>query len=79
MNKPVRLHGGWANGYGKSTWAIVSHDNDLYQASNADTRRGSIQRHESDLGMTWKDCMKMGDRAVKVWIEYSAPKPRTKS
>jgi len=54
-------------------WAIVGlFDPDLRElyVGTFTTRRGMQAIHARDLGKSWGECYRQGDRAVKVTIAY---------
>lgn len=50
-------------------WMVVNAKDELYEASNAPTRRASIMHHEGSTGFMWPDALAHGDRLVRVEIK----------
>lgn len=52
----------------KQQWVVVDKRGNLYAASNADTKKMAVERHEHDLGEFWSTRKSKGDKAIKVII-----------
>lgn len=52
-------------------WMVVNVRGELYEASNAPTRRAAIMHHEGSgcSGLTWPIAVAQGDRLVRVEIK----------
>jgi ribosomal protein S3 len=53
-------------------WAVWNDDFGFY----VDTRlnqKDMIEKHTSDLGMTWEECKRAGDKVVRVVITAAQP------
>lgn len=49
-------------------WTVYSSKGYFYAASNHYTRAMTIQRHCSDLGISWEEAKKGGDRLIRVKV-----------
>lgn len=53
-------------------WAVWNPDFGFYVDTRL-TRKEMIYKHTSDLGMTWDECKKTGDRVMRVQISAAQP------
>jgi len=51
----------------KDMWAVWNDDIGFYIDTRL-SREEMIEKHTSDLGMTWDECKKAGDKVVRVVI-----------
>ena len=54
-------------------WAVWNDDFGFYVDTRL-SRQDMIDKHTSDLGMTWDECKKTGDKVIRVVITAAQPR-----